>query len=64
MDIVFVLVNDFVITPLPSPSSAASRHFAPRLAQADGSTRALSENTQFSEMLRVNVNVPVIIISP
>ncbi len=38
--------------PLPLPSSAASRHFAPRLAQADGCTRALSENTQFSEMLR------------
>ena len=49
----------FVITPLPYPSSAASRHFAPRLAQADGCTRALSENTQFSEMLRVFVKIAV-----
>ena len=39
-------------TPLPLASSAAALRFASGIAQVDGCTRALSYNTQLSEMLR------------
>ena len=40
------------VTPLPLASSAAVHCSALVIAQVDGCTRALSEHTQFSEMLR------------
>ena len=39
-------------TPLPLASSAAALRFALGIAQVDGCTRVLSDNTQLSEMLR------------
>ena len=43
--------------PLPLAPSAAALSFASGIAQVDGCTRALSDNTELSEMLRcVNLN--------
>ena len=42
----------YLSTPLPLASSAAALRFASGIAQVDGCTRALSYNTQLSEMLR------------
>ena len=46
---IFVFVLN---TPLPLTSSAAALRFASGIAQVDGYTRVLSDNTQLSEMLR------------
>ena len=49
----------YLSTPLSLASSAAALRFASGIAQVDGCTRALSYNTQLSEMLRSEFTVLV-----